>query len=105
MEMYKVLKYCEEIGVNTRTNQKCLVWNDINNSQSWVNFIAVSLSNPTPVIAFARNQNLLNRMHFYHPIWYRKTKTTMEIARIHKASTSQTGIKYIFGNQECYQLK
>jgi hypothetical protein len=56
-ECTKVLKYCEEIGMNTSTNHKCLVeWNDINISQSWVNLFALSLSNPTPVIAFARNQ-------------------------------------------------
>ena len=47
-ECTKVLKYCEEIGMNTSTNHKCLVeWNDINKSQSWVNFFALSLSNPT----------------------------------------------------------
>jgi hypothetical protein len=38
MGMYQgaqeVLKYCEEIGMNTSTNHKCLVeWNDINKSQ------------------------------------------------------------------------
>jgi hypothetical protein len=59
-ECTKVLKYCEEIGMNTSTNHKCLVeWNDINKSQSWVNFFALSLSDPTPIISFARNQNLL----------------------------------------------
>ena len=56
-ECTKVIKYFEEIGRNTSTNHKCLVeWNDINRSQSWVNFFALSLSNPTPVISFARNQ-------------------------------------------------
>jgi hypothetical protein len=34
-ECTKVLKYCEEVGINTSTNHKCLVeWNDINKSQS-----------------------------------------------------------------------
>jgi hypothetical protein len=34
-ECTKVLKYCEEIAVNTGTNHKCLVeWNDIDKSQS-----------------------------------------------------------------------
>jgi hypothetical protein len=60
-ECTKVLKYCEEKGMNTTTNHKCLVkWSDINKSQSWVNFFALSLSDPTPIISFARNQNLLN---------------------------------------------
>jgi hypothetical protein len=49
--------YCEDIGMNTSTNHKCLVeWNDINKPQSWVDFFALSFSHPTPVIAFARNQ-------------------------------------------------
>jgi hypothetical protein len=95
-----VLKYCEEIGMITSTNHKCLVeWNDINKSQSWVNFFALSLGRPAPVISFARNQNLLNRMLFYHLIRYCKTKTQMEITRIYKASTSLTSIKYNFGIQ------
>jgi hypothetical protein len=60
-ECTKMLKYCEEIGMNTSTNHKCLVeWNDINKSQSWVNFFALSLSDPIPVISFATNQNLLH---------------------------------------------
>jgi hypothetical protein len=64
-ECTKVLKYCEEIGMNTITNHKCQVeWNDINKSQSWVNFFAISLSDPTTIISFARNQKLLNIMPF-----------------------------------------
>ena len=96
----KVLKYCEELGVNTSTNHTCLVeWNDINRSQSWVNFFALSLSNPTPIITFARNQNLLHKMPFQHLVQYCKTKTHMAMTRVHKASSSPTGIKYKFGIQ------
>jgi hypothetical protein len=99
-ECTKVLKYCEEIGMNTSTNHKCLVeWNEMKKSQSWINFFVLSLGNPTLVILFARNQNLLNRMPFCHLIQYCKTKTPMEITRVHKASTSPTGIKYKFGFQ------
>jgi hypothetical protein len=99
-ECTKVLKYCEEIGMNTITNHKCLVeWNDINKSQAWVKFFALSLSDPTPVISFARNQNLLNRMPFRHLIWNCKTKTPMKITRVNKASTCPTSIKYKCGIQ------
>jgi hypothetical protein len=92
--------YCEEIGMNTSTNHKCLVeWNDINKSQSWVNVLVLSLSDPTPIISFATNQNHLSRMPFCNRIRYCKTKTSMEITRVHKASTSPTGIKYKFGIQ------
>ena len=99
-ECTKVLKYCEETGMSTSTNHKCLVeWNDINKSQSCVNFFALSLNNPTPVITFARNQNLLDRIPFCHLVQYCKTKTPMEITRVYKASSSPTGIKYKFGIQ------
>jgi hypothetical protein len=102
----KVLKYCEETGMNTSTNHKSLVeWNDINKSQSWVNFFALSLSNPTPIITFARNQNLLGRIPFSHIIQYCKTKTPMENTRVHKASTCPTGIKYKFGIQVLKGIK
>jgi hypothetical protein len=105
-ECTKVLKYCEEIGMNTSTNYKCLVeWNDINKSQSWVNLFVLSLSDPTPVISFARNQNLLSRMPFCHLIWYCKTKTPMEITTVQKASTSPTDIKYKFGIQVPKEIK
>jgi hypothetical protein len=99
-ECTKVLKYCEEKGMNKSTNHKCLVEsNDINKSQSWVNFFALCLSDPTPVISFARNQKHLNRMPFCHPIRYCKTKIPMEITSVQKASTSPTNIKYKFGIQ------
>jgi hypothetical protein len=97
-ECTNVLKYCKEIGMNTSTNHKCLVeWNDIKKSQSWVNGITLCLSNSTPVISFVRDQNLLDRMTFHHVIQYCKTKTPMEITRVHKASSSPTGTKYKFG--------
>jgi hypothetical protein len=54
-------------------------------SQSWVNVSALSLSNTTLVISFARNQNLLNKIHL------------MKITRIHTAPTNPTAIKYKFG--------
>ncbi len=38
-------------------------------------------------------------MPFCHLIRYCKAKTPMEITRVHKASTSPTGIKYKFGIQ------
>jgi hypothetical protein len=104
-ECTTVLKYCEETGMDISTNHECLV--ELK-SQSWVNFFALSLNNLTPIIKFVRNQNLLNRVSFCHLIeycktkpliQYCKTKTPIEIARIHKASSSPTGIKYKFGIQ------
>jgi hypothetical protein len=99
-ECTKVMKYCDNSGIDMRTNHNCLLeWNDINKSQSWVNFFALSLSNPTPIISFARKHNLLDKMHFQHHVHYCKAETPVHTARIHKASTTSTGIKYKVGIQ------
>jgi hypothetical protein len=67
----KVLKYREDSGMDMKTNHNCLVeWNGIDKSQSWVNFFALSLNNPTPIIAFARKHNLLDKMAFQHLVHY-----------------------------------
>jgi hypothetical protein len=55
-ECTKVIKYCEDSGMDMSTNHNCLVeWDDMNKSQSWVNFFALCLSNPTPVICLQEN--------------------------------------------------
>jgi hypothetical protein len=69
------------------SNHKCLVeWNDVNKTKPWVNYFALSLSNPKPIISFARNNNLLDKMPFCHLTHYCR-------------STSPAGIKYKFGIQ------
>jgi hypothetical protein len=101
-EYHKVVDYCKEKGDVNSSNHKCLVeWNDINKNKSWVNydFFALSLSNPKPIISFARNNNLLDKMPFGHLIQYCTSNTAVDIARILKASTSPAGIKYKFGIQ------
>jgi hypothetical protein len=46
-EYCKVVDQCKEIGDVNSSNHKCLVeWNDINKTKSWVNYFALSLSNP-----------------------------------------------------------
>ena len=66
-ECSKVLEYCEERGADSSTYHKCLVeWSGINKSQSWVNFLAVSLSNPTPIISFEINSTFLYKMPLWH---------------------------------------
>jgi hypothetical protein len=71
-------------------------WNDINKTKSWVNYFALSLSNPKPIISFARNNNLLDKMPFCHLNQYCRSNTA---TRILKVSTSPAGIKYKFGIQ------
>jgi hypothetical protein len=76
-------------------------WNDvdINKTKSWVNYFALSLSNPKPIISFARKINLLHKMSSCHLTQYCRSNTAVHIARILKVSTSPAGIKYKFGIQ------
>jgi hypothetical protein len=60
-ECYKVVEYCKEKGDVNSSNHKCLVeWNDLNMTKLWVNYFALSFSNPKPIISSARNNNLLD---------------------------------------------
>jgi hypothetical protein len=82
------------------SNHKCLVeWNDINKTESWVNYFALSLRYPKIIISFARNNNLLDKMSFCHLTQYCRSNTAVYITRILKVSTSPAGIKYKFGIQ------
>jgi hypothetical protein len=97
---HKVVDYCKEKGDVNSSNHKCLMeWNDINRTKSWVNYFALSLSNPKPIISFARNNNLLHKIHFCNHTQYCRSNTAIDIARILKVSTSPAGIKYKFGIQ------
>jgi hypothetical protein len=99
-EYYKVVDYCKEKGDVNSSNHKCLVeWNDVNKNKSWMNYFASSLSNPKPIISFARNNNLLDKMPICHLSQYCRSNTVVHIARILKVSTSPAGIKYKFGIQ------
>jgi hypothetical protein len=50
-ECTKELKYCEEKGLKSYTSYNCLVeWNDMNKSQSWMNFFDLGL--PIPHLSF-----------------------------------------------------
>jgi hypothetical protein len=64
-----------------------------------MNYFALSLSNPKPIISFARNNNLLHKMPFCHLTQYCSSNTAVHIARILKISTSPADIKYDFGIQ------
>jgi hypothetical protein len=99
-DCHKVVDYCKEKGDVNISNHKCLLeWNDVNKTKSWVNYFALSLSNPKPIISFARNNNLLDERPFCHPTQYCRSNTAVDIARILKVSTSPAGIKYKFGIQ------
>jgi len=99
-ECVKMLKYSEEKDLDNSVQHKCLVeWNDLNKSQSWVNFFALCLSDPTPVISFAREHKLLDKRPFCHLIPYCKVKPPLDIAKIHKVTSSPTTVKYKFGIQ------
>jgi hypothetical protein len=88
----KVLKYCEVIGTQIQIIQRLVECSDIIKSQSWVNFLALSLNNPTLVISFTRNQNL-SRQPFHHLVEYCKIQALVVIVRVCKVSTNPTSIK------------
>jgi hypothetical protein len=70
-ECHKVVDYCKEKGDVNSSNHKCLVeWNDVNENKSCVNYFALSLSNAKPIISFARNNKLLDKMSFCHLTQY-----------------------------------
>jgi hypothetical protein len=66
----------------------------MNKSQSWVNFFALSLSNPTPIISFARKNYYLDKILFCHFIQYCKSKPSTIIPKVQKVAANTTGIKY-----------
>jgi hypothetical protein len=99
-ERHKVVDYCKEKGDAHSSNHKCLVeWNDINETKLWINYFALSLINPKPIISFARNNNLLDKLPFCHLTQYCRSNTAVDIARLHNVSASPAGIKYNFGIQ------
>jgi hypothetical protein len=92
-ECCKVVNFCKEIGDDNGANQTCLVeWNNINKTKTRMKYFALSLNDPKTVISFASNNNLLDKMSFCHLTQIRRSNTAVDIARIHKFSTSPTGI-------------
>jgi hypothetical protein len=105
-ECCKLVEYCKEKGDVNSSNHKCLVeWNDVNKNKSLVKYFALSLSNSKPIISFSRNNNLLDKMPFYHLTQYCRSNTAVDIASIPKVSTSPACIKYKFGIQVSKGIK
>jgi hypothetical protein len=93
----RMLEYNEDRKASGEHQLNCLVgWKTINKTQSWVNFSAMSLNNPTSIIAFAIAISVLNKMPYCHLLQYCKSKTEVEIARIQKMLTIPTSFKYKF---------
>jgi hypothetical protein len=74
-------------------------WNDVNKTKSSVNYFALRLNNHKPIISFAMNNNLLDKMLFCHLTQYFRSNTAVDTARILKVSTGPACIKYKFGIQ------
>jgi hypothetical protein len=62
-----------------------------------VNYFALILINLKPILSFARNNNLLDKMPFCHLTQYCRSNIAVDIARIYKVSASSADIKYKFG--------
>jgi hypothetical protein len=66
-EYCKVVDYCKEKGDDHNSSHTSLLeWNDINKTKSWVNYFGLSLINPKPIISYARNNKLLDKIPFCH---------------------------------------
>jgi hypothetical protein len=70
-----------------------------------VNIFASSISNPKPIISFARDNNIFDKMPFCHLTQYCMSNMAADIARILKVSTSPAGIKYKFDIQVLKRIK
>jgi hypothetical protein len=80
-ECSKMFEYHEYREGNDGYYLNCLVeWRNIDKIQSWMNFLALSLRNPTTIIYFARSNNILLKMPLLHPDQYCMSKTELEKA-------------------------
>jgi hypothetical protein len=87
-ECHTVVDYCKEKGDVNRSNHKCLAErNNVNKTKSWVNYFALSLSIPKPIISFARNNSLLDKMPFCSLTQYCRSNTAVDVIRILKVLT------------------
>jgi hypothetical protein len=65
---FKVVDYCKQKGDDHSSNHKCLVeWNDVNKTKLWVNYFALSINNPEPIISYSRKSNILDKMPLLSP--------------------------------------
>jgi hypothetical protein len=81
------------------------VWNDFNKTKSLVNYFALSLCNPKPIISFARKNGLFDKITFCQLTQYCWSNTAADNARILEVSTSPASIKYKFGIQVPKRIK
>ena len=62
-----------------------------------VKFFTLSLSDPTPILSYARSNNILHKIPFFHLVQYCMFKTEVEISKVHILLSSPTCIWYTFG--------
>jgi hypothetical protein len=62
-----MIKYCDDKEADVITRHNCsLEWNYMNKTQSWINFFALCLGNPMPIISCTRSNTLLQKTPFRH---------------------------------------
>jgi hypothetical protein len=87
----KCLNIMKTRGESYRHQHDCLVeWKKVNKTQSWVNLFALSLSKPTPIMAFAGANNVLHKMPFRHLVQCCKSMTEILIARVQNVLANTT---------------
>jgi hypothetical protein len=77
----KMLEYKEDrVASDGHQHNSLVERKNINNTQSWANFFALSLSNPTRIIEFVRPNNVLHKFPFHHLAQYCTGKKEIEIS-------------------------
>ena len=106
------LWHCEQVvGFRAKTGKKgtqyevkCQ-WKDPNKSKSWVDFYALALQDPIPILRYARKHHLLDQRPFKSLSRYCTGDAPSHLARAFKAKTKPSAPKYKFGIQVPQGLK
>ena len=74
-------------------------WKDLNLSNSWVDFYALALQDPIPILRYIRNKPLIDQKVFQPLLKYCTGDPPNQLARAFKSKTTSTSTKYKFGIQ------
>ena len=77
---------------------KCL-WNDINQTTSWVDMFALAMQDPIPIIKYSHRKHLMSQSPFNHLIKYCNGEAPSQMAKAFKAKTKPKSSKIKFGVQ------
>ena len=87
-----------------RTELKCR-WLDPNRSTSWVDFYAVVLHDPIPIVRYARDKHIHSQKPFRSVINYCMGDSPSYLARAFKEKVQPGGPKFKFGVEVPLRMK